>query len=102
MPKIIQFETDEAKRKWGKDRLFSTDTWPGKNHVEIQLLADQVVDAFHQKVADAELNVQWIPRLPALNDKGGEGQPRREADDIEVLGEMLEEAYSEILSDTQL
>ena len=96
MAKIIRFETSEENWKWGKDRLFSRSTWPGKSRDEIQFLADQVVDTFHQKVARAELDVQWMPRIPALNDKGGEERPRREADDTEALGEMLEEAYSEV------
>lgn len=75
--------------KWGQQRLFSPETWPGKSKTERQFLADQVVDAFHRKMAEIEVDIRWVPRGPALQVKSGTAPSQRK------LNSLLEEAYAE-------
>lgn len=76
-------------KKWGKERLFSTDTWGDipKNHRQAK--ADEVVDTFHRLAKEAGVMVQWLPKVPALR---GEDV---KVGDVTNLERLLERAYEE-------
>lgn len=74
-----------------KERLFSPDTWPGKSKAERQFLANQVVDAFHKKVSELGLDIQWQPKYSHFVVKSGNITQKR-------LVELVNESYVDIQS----
>jgi hypothetical protein len=91
----------KMKNTFHRDRLFSTDTWPGKSLEEIHELSELVVDSFHEKVVNLGNDLQWNPSTASVWEKGilikpdGTQHKRLTKKELEdILEECYEEAFS--------
>jgi hypothetical protein len=79
--------------RWGSARLGSIETWgTGVTRKDRERLGDLVVDAFHRRVKQAGLLIQWQPS-PTAPEVSIEGSLMP---DMELLEQFLDEAYQEV------
>lgn len=97
---IIMLDPDT----FGNHRLFSTETWPKSNRVLREVYASMVVDTVHKELVSRGVNAQWAPRVPMVSISEGriveteESTTDENTITIKEFGEIVEEAYQQVLS----